>query len=392
MCEEAVYDVVALGELLIDFTPVSTDGAGCPTLKANPGGAPGNLLAALSRYGRRTAFLGKVGEDAFGRLLLESLRRAGVQTRGIRLTSSAFTTLTFVTLDAAGDRSFSFARKPGADTQLRWEEVDRSLIQRCRLFHFGSLSLTDEPARSATRAAVAYARELGRTVTFDPNLRLPLWPSPAEARAQILWSLCQADVVKLSDEEVDFLWGCSPQEGARRLLEECGVSLAMVTLGPRGCYLQNRRGSCALTAPQVSPVDTTGAGDIFGGSALHRLLDFRVPPGGAGPGRPGGDRPLFRHRRQPLHSAPRRHPQHPGAGPGGGPDGRARPPLPMNPLVPSPFPCYNQSFRLEGGGPLPVKEKKTSRAEFAYDTLKRRILDNQLPPAPCSARWPWPRS
>ena len=222
MCEEAVYDVVALGELLIDFTPVSTDGAGCPTLKANPGGAPGNLLAALSRYGRRTAFLGKVGEDAFGRLLLESLRRAGVQTRGIRLTSSAFTTLAFVTLDAAGDRSFSFARKPGADTQLRWEEVDRSLIQRCRLFHFGSL--------------------------------------------------------KLSDEEVDFLWGCSPQEGARRLLEECGVSLAMVTLGPRGCYLQNRRGSCALTAPQVSPVDTTGAGDIFGGSALHRLLDFRVPP------------------------------------------------------------------------------------------------------------------
>lgn len=181
MCEEAVYDVVALGELLIDFTPVSTDGAGCPTLKANPGGAPGNLLAALSRYGRRTAFLGKVGEDAFGHLLLESLRRAGVQTRGIRLTSSAFTTLAFVTLDAAGDRSFSFARKPGADTQLRWEEVDRSLIQRCRLFHFGSLSLTDEPARSATRAAVAYARELGRTVTFDPNLRLPLWPSPAEA-------------------------------------------------------------------------------------------------------------------------------------------------------------------------------------------------------------------
>ena len=195
MCEEAVYDVVALGELLIDFTPVSTDGAGCPTLKANPGGAPGNLLAALSRYGRRTAFLGKVGEDAFGHLLLESLRRAGVQTRGIRLTSSAFTTLAFVTLDAAGDRSFSFARKPGADTQLRWEEVDRSLIQRCCLFHFGSLSLTDEPARSATRTAVAYARELGRTVTFDPNLRLPLWPSPRRpgprscgACARRMWS------------------------------------------------------------------------------------------------------------------------------------------------------------------------------------------------------------
>ena len=279
MCEEAVYDVVALGELLIDFTPVSTDGAGCPTLKANPGGAPGNLLAALSRYGRRTAFLGKVGEDAFGHLLLESLRRAGVQTRGIRLTSSAFTTLAFVTLDAAGDRSFSFARKPGADTQLRWEEVDRSLIQRCRLFHFGSLSLTDEPARSATRAAVAYARELGRTVTFDPNLRLPLWPSPAEARAPILWSLCQADVVKLSDEEVDFLWGCSPQEGARRLLEECGVSLAMVTLGPKGCYVKNRRGACYGTCPQVQVRDTTGAGDIFGGAAVSRWLASGKAPG-----------------------------------------------------------------------------------------------------------------
>ena len=284
MCEEAVYDVVALGELLIDFTPVSTDGAGCPTLKANPGGAPGNLLAALSRYGRRTAFLGKVGEDAFGRLLLESLRRAGVQTRGIRLTSSAFTTLAFVTLDAAGDRSFSFARKPGADTQLRWEEVDRSLIQRCRLFHFGSLSLTDEPARSATRAAVAYARELGRTVTFDPNLRLPLWPSPAEARAQILWSLCQADVVKLSDEEVDFLWGCSPQEGARRLREECGVALAMITLGPQGCYLENARGACWVPAPAVRPVDTTGAGDIFGGSAVAKLLALDTPPAELEPG------------------------------------------------------------------------------------------------------------
>ena len=189
-------------------------------------------------------------------------------------------------------------------------------------------------------------------------------------------------MVKLSDEEVDFLWGCSPQEGARRLLEECGVSLVMVTLGPRGCYLQNRRGSCALTAPQVSPVDTTGAGDIFGGSALHRLLDFRVPPGGAGPGRPGGDRPLFRHRRQPLHSAPRRHPQHPGAGPGGGPDGRARPPLPMNsPLFPLPFRVIISHSVLKEVAPFaPSKEKKTSRAEFAYDTLKRRILDNQLPP------------
>ena len=173
MCEEAVYDVVALGELLIDFTPVSTDGAGHPTLKANPGGAPGNLLAALSRYGRRTAFLGKVGEDAFGRL------PSGVPAPGwspdpghpphlLRLHHSGL-----CHPGCRGGPLLQLCTQAGADTQLRWEEVDRSLIQRCRLFHFGSLSLTDEPARSATRAAVAYARELGRTVTFDPNLRLP---------------------------------------------------------------------------------------------------------------------------------------------------------------------------------------------------------------------------
>ena len=188
-----------------------------------------------------------------------------------------FTTLAFVTL-VDGERSFSFARKPGADTVLRFDELELSLIDQSRAFHFGALSLTDEPARSATRQAVAYARAQGKLVTFDPNYRPPLWRSEAQARAETLWGLEQADVVKLSDEELSFLWGCTPEEGARRLLEECGVSLAMVTLGPRGCYLQNRRGSCALTAPQVSPVDTTGAGDIFGGSALHRLLDFRVPP------------------------------------------------------------------------------------------------------------------
>ena len=251
------------------------------------------LLSALFAAGARQAGPGEFTKRAFlnGRLdlteaeavvdLIESETAAAARNAAAQLSGSLrrdFQAVTDSLLDIA-TRFYAVVDYPDEDIpDIHPEEVDRSLIQRCRLFHFGSLSLTDEPARSATRAAVAYARELGRTVTFDPNLRLPLWPSPAEARAQILWSLCQADVVKLSDEEVDFLWGCSPQEGARRLLEECGVSLAMVTLGPRGCYLQNRRGSCALTAPQVSPVDTTGAGDIFGGSALHRLLDFRVPP------------------------------------------------------------------------------------------------------------------
>lgn len=273
-----MFDVVALGELLIDFAALSADEAGYPTMKANPGGAPGNFLAALTKYGARTAFLGKVGGDAFGALLLDTLRTAGIETRGVISDPDVFTTLAFVTFDARGDRSFSFARKPGADTQLRWEELELSLIDQCRIFHFGSLSLTDSPVRETTRRAVAYARERGKLVTYDPNLRPALWSSPEEAREQILWGLRQAEVVKISDEEVSFIWGCGPEEGARRLLEECGVSLAMVTLGPRGCYLENRLGACSVAPPAVTPVDTTGAGDIFGGSAVSRLLRLGRSP------------------------------------------------------------------------------------------------------------------
>lgn len=273
-----MLDVVALGELLIDFATLSTDGAGYPTMQANPGGAPGNFLAALTRYGARTAFLGKVGTDTFGQLLLGTLEQAGIETRGVVSDPGVFTTLAFVTFDSHGDRTFSFARKPGADTQLRWEEVDRTLIDQCRVFHFGTLSLTGQPIRETTQRALAYARERGKLITFDPNLRLPLWDSPEEARAQILWGLGQADVVKISDEEVDFLWGCSPEEGADRLLDGFGVSLAMVTLGPKGCYLKNRLGAYRAASPKVRPVDTTGAGDIFGGSAVSRLLRLGKAP------------------------------------------------------------------------------------------------------------------
>lgn len=273
-----MLDVVALGELLIDFATLSTDGAGYPTMQANPGGAPGNFLAALTRYGARTAFLGKVGTDTFGQLLLGTLEQAGIETRGVVSDPGVFTTLAFVTFDSHGDRTFSFARKPGADTQLRWEEVDRTLIDQCRVFHFGTLSLTGQPIRETTQRALAYARERGKLITFDPNLRLPLWDSPEEARAQILWGLGQADVVKISDEEVDFLWSCSPEEGADRLLDGFGVSLAMVTLGPKGCYLKNRLGAYRAASPKVRPVDTTGAGDIFGGSAVSRLLRLGKAP------------------------------------------------------------------------------------------------------------------
>ena len=270
-------DVIALGELLIDFAAKSTDAAGYPTMAANPGGAPGNFLAALNAYGHRTAFLGKVGQDAFGRLLLSTLAQAGIEARGIIIDDSVFTTLAFVTFDAQGDRSFSFARKPGADTQLRWEEIDTALIDGAKVFHFGTLSLTDEPARTATQKAVAYAKSMGKLISCDPNLRLPLWKEEAAAKEQILWSLHQADVVKISDNEVEFLWGCTPEEGADRLLEECGVSLAMVTLGPDGCLLKTENAAYRARCPKVHPIDTTGAGDIFGGSAMARLLELAKP-------------------------------------------------------------------------------------------------------------------
>ena len=269
-----MYDVVALGELLIDFATVSTDGDGYPTMAANPGGAPGNFLAALNAYGKKTAFLGKVGNDTFGHLLLKTLNGAGIETKGIVVDDSVFTTLAFVTFDDSGDRSFSFARKPGADTQLSWEEIDKTLIDEAKVFHFGTLSLTDEPVRTATQKAVAYAKQQGKLITCDPNLRMPLWRDLEEAKVQMLWSLQQADVVKISDNEVEFLWNCTPEEGADKLLNEFGVSLATVTLGPDGCLLKTKNAAFRAACPKVQPVDTTGAGDIFGGSAVARLLEL----------------------------------------------------------------------------------------------------------------------
>ena len=272
-----MIDVVALGELLIDFAPLSADVSGYPVLAAKPGGAPANFLAAVNTCGKKTALLGKVGDDTFGRLLLGTLRRAGIETRGVILDPAVFTTLAFVSLDERGERSFSYARKPGADTRLCWEQVDTSLIDEAKVFHFGTLSLTDEPARTATQKSVAYAKAKGKLICCDPNLRPPLWPDAESAREQMLWSLRQADVVKISDNEVDFLWSCGPGEGADRLLKEYGVSLAMVTLGPEGCLLKTAAASFRASCPKVHPVDTTGAGDIFGGSALARLLELNKP-------------------------------------------------------------------------------------------------------------------
>ena len=188
-----------------------------------------------------------------------------------------FTTLAFVTLDARGEREFAFARKPGADTCLSFPEIDLSLIDEARAFHFGSLSLTDEPSRSATRQAVAYARAKGKLVTYDPNLRPPLWKDLAEAKEQLLWGLGQADVVKISEEEVRFLFGLEPEAGAEHICHTFPVKLVFVTCGADGCYFKNSRAAGREPAlPGLRIADTTGAGDIFGGSAVWKLLRYGV--------------------------------------------------------------------------------------------------------------------
>ena len=272
-------DVVALGELLIDFTTVSADAEGYPTMAAHPGGAVANFLAAIAKFGGKTALIGKVGDDAFGKLLLGTLEQAGIGTSGMVVDDSVFTTLAFVTLDDTGDRSFSFARKPGADTQLKEEELDLPLLDQAKVLHFGTLSLTDEPAKTATQKAIAYAKEKGKLLTFDPNLRKPLWHSLADAKAQMLWGLEQADVVKISDEEVEFLFDMGVEEGARYILDNFGMKLVFVTCGANGCYFCNSVACGHVPGLKgIKVVDTTGAGDIFGGSAVWKLLQTGKSP------------------------------------------------------------------------------------------------------------------
>ena len=274
-----MLDVVALGELLIDFTCVSQDTDGYPTMAAHPGGAPANFLAALAKFGAKTAMLGKVGSDAFGKLLLGTLSRAGISTDGMIVTDDVFTTLAFVTLDKTGNREFSFSRKPGADTCIRFEELDLKLIDEAKVFHFGTLSLTDEPARSATYRAVEYAKAAGKLITYDPNLRKPLWKDLEEAKKQLVWGLAQADVVKISDEEVEFLFGLGVEDGADYILQNFGVKLVFVTCGADGCYFKNAVASGKVPALSgIKVIDTTGAGDIFGGSALWKLLELGKAP------------------------------------------------------------------------------------------------------------------
>jgi len=274
-----MIDVVALGELLIDFATISADGEGYPTMAAHPGGAPANFLAALTKFGAKTALLGKVGTDTFGKLLTATLQKAGIETRGLITADDVFTTLAFVTFDDQGDREFAFSRKPGADTCIAFEELDLTLIDEAKIFHFGTLSLTDEPARTATQKAVAYAKHKGKLITYDPNLRKPLWGDLEEAKRQLIWGLTQADVVKISDEEVEFLFGLGVEDGAKYILDNFGVKLVFVTCGADGCFFKNAVAEGHVPSLSgIKVIDTTGAGDIFGGSAVWKLLQLSKAP------------------------------------------------------------------------------------------------------------------
>ena len=274
----ARYDIAALGELLIDFTDSGVSPSGMRLFERNPGGAPANVLTAAARFGRMTAFLGKVGDDMHGQFLRQTLLDAGIDVSGLVMAPDVFTTLAFVALNENGERSFSFARKPGADTCLRPEELNAAVLDSCRVLHVGSLSLTDEPARSATFAAVERAKAAGAVISYDPNYRAALWPDEATAAAQMRSMVPYAGVMKLSDEETLLLTGAAgPEEAAHRLLAQ-GVSCVAVTLGDRGALVAVAGGMQTVPAFASDPVDTTGAGDGFWGGFLHRMLTLDKRP------------------------------------------------------------------------------------------------------------------
>ncbi|MCC8082363.1 MAG: carbohydrate kinase [Lachnospiraceae bacterium] len=269
------FDVVALGELLIDFTENGVSTQGNPLLEANPGGAPCNVLAMLSRLGKKTAFIGKIGKDSFGRQLRKAVRDCGIDVSGLVEDEKIHTTLAFVHTLPDGDREFSFYRDPGADMMLRREEIAENLIRGARIFHFGTLSSTHEPAREATRYALRTAQESGCLISFDPNLREPLWGSMEDARREIEYGLAACDILKISDNEVEFLTGTTDYEkGVAMLRGRFPLPLVFVTLGKAGSMVFYRDLTVkADPFPQEHTIETTGAGDTFAACALNYILE-----------------------------------------------------------------------------------------------------------------------
>lgn len=267
-------DVVALGELLIDFTENGMSAQGNPLFEANPGGAPCNVLAMLSRLGHKTAFVGKVGQDFFGQQLEKAIREVGIDASGLRRDPEVHTTLALVHNTPDGDRDFSFYRNPGADMMLREDELPESLIKEARIFHFGTLSMTHEGVRQATKKAIRIAKEAGALISFDPNLREPLWNSLEDAKEQVLYGLGQCDILKISDNEIQWLSGEQDFDaGVRWIRARFSIPLILVSMGRDGsrAYYQDK---IVEVKPFLQPttIETTGAGDTFCACVLHYIL------------------------------------------------------------------------------------------------------------------------
>ncbi len=270
------FDVIALGELLIDFTENGVSEQGNPIFEANPGGAPCNVLAMLNRLGKKTSFLGVVGKDQFGVSLRGALDELGIDTSHLYTHPEVHTTLAFVHTFADGDRDFAFYRNPGADMMLEEKQIDAAYLKDARAFHYGTLSMTHDTVRAATRRAIEIAKEAGLLISFDPNLRPPLWSDLETAKEQIAYGLSQCDLVKISDEEVTFMTGCEdPREGGRILHAQYpNIKLMNVTLGKEGSVAFYKDLE-VFEAPfiQENTIETTGAGDTFGACALHYVLE-----------------------------------------------------------------------------------------------------------------------
>jgi fructokinase len=270
------YDVIALGELLVDFTQNGLSEQGNTLFEANPGGAPANVLAMLRKLSKRCAFIGKVGRDSFGDMLAKTVEDAGIDIRARMRDSEIPTTLAVVHTFPNGDRDFSFYRKPGADILLRPEELDRELLADCRIFHFGSLSLTDEPCRSATMEALALARAAGALISFDPNLRPPLWDSLEDAKEWIAWGLARCDILKIADNELLFMTGEEDFDRGAAILRERfpNIRLLNVTAGAAGSH--SYYGDLRVFVPACKKggvIETTGAGDTFCACVLNYVLE-----------------------------------------------------------------------------------------------------------------------
>ena len=271
-----MIDVVALGELLIDFTENGVSGQGNPLFEANPGGAPCNVLAMLRKLGKSCAFIGKVGDDMFGRMLEQTANNAGISTDYLLKDDHIPTTLAFVKTLEGGDRDFSFYRKPGADINLTEEELPVAVLETARIFHFGSVSQTDEPVRSATKKAVQIAKKAGSLISYDPNLRPPLWKDLELAKEEIAWGLGQCDILKIADNELLFMTGEEDFDKGAEILQKQypNIKLLNVTAGAGGsyAYYEDKR----VFQPAFclgGTIETTGAGDTFCACVLSYILE-----------------------------------------------------------------------------------------------------------------------